>query len=330
MARSENQKLKLMYLVKILSEKTDTDHGMTLEEITENLSAYDIKAERKSLYSDFELLRDFGHDIICEKEGRKFVYKMVGRDFELPELKLLVDAVQSSKLITQNKSNNLIKKIEGLASVHEAKSLHRQVFVANRIKSTNESILYTVDEIHRAIANNNKIKFQYYQWNIKKEKELRHNGAIYEISPWGLSWDDENYYLIGYDSADDKIKHFRVDKMVKASVDEASKREGKDKFKSLDVAIYTKKVFGMYGGQEETVVLSCENSMAGVIIDRFGKEVSIVPTDDEHFNARVNVQISPQFFGWVFSLGDAIKVIGPDEVVEKMKRELNKISSIYK
>jgi len=330
MARSENQKLKLMYLVKILSERTDADHGMTLEEITDVLAEYDIKAERKSLYSDFELLRDFGHDIICEKEGRRFVYKMVGRDFELPELKLLVDAVQSSKLITQNKSNNLIKKIEGLASVYEAKSLHRQVFVANRIKSTNESILYTVDEIHRAIANNNKIRFQYYQWNVNKEKELRHNGAVYEISPWGLSWDDENYYLIGYDSVDEKIKHFRVDKMVKTSVDEDSKREGRGEFKNLDVAVYTKKVFGMYGGNEEIVILNCHNSMAGVIIDRFGKDVSLVPVDDEHFSVRVSVQVSPQFFGWVFSLGNSVKITGPEEVVEKMKKELKGISKLYK
>ena len=169
-----------------------------------------------------------------------------------------------------------------------------------------------------------------YKEKAKKEEELRRDGEYYVVSPWALSWDDENYYLIGYDSVDDKIKHFRVDKMVKASVDETSKREGKDKFKSLDVAIYTKKVFGMYGGQEETVVLSCKNSMAGVIIDRFGKEVSIVPTDDEYFTARVNVQISPQFFGWVFSLGDAIKVVGPNEVVDKMKNELNRISSLYK
>lgn len=330
MPRSDKQKLKLIYLVKILSERTDAENGITMPEIIEALEQEDIKAERKSIYSDISALNEYGYDIIQDKEGKNTVYKMVSRDFELPELKLLVDAVQSSKFITQNKSNKLIKKIENLTSINEAKSLHRQVYVANRIKTTNESVYYIVDDIQKAISDNSKISFQYFQWNPKKEKELRHDGARYEVSPWALTWDDENYYMIGYDSKDQKIKHYRVDKMLKISIMEDSKREGRAIFKDLDMGVYSKKVFGMFGGKEENVTLRCRNDMAGVIIDRFGTEVNITKKEKEYFNVRVGVQVSPQFFGWVFSLGEAVTITGPKSVVDRMKTEIKNIGKMYK
>ena len=330
MPRSDKQKLKLMYLAKILEQGTDDNHGMTMQEIIDALEAEDIKAERKSIYSDISALNEFGLDIVQDKIGKTYVYKLVGRDFELPELKLLVDAVQSSKFITENKSNKLIKKIESLASTYEAKSLHRQVYVANRIKTTNESVYYIVDDIQRAISENSKISFQYFQWNRDKEKELRHDGMRYEISPWALTWDDENYYMIGYDSKEEKIKHYRVDKMLKIEVLDGTKREGKAIFKDMDMAVYSKKIFGMFGGKEETVTLRCKNEMAGVIIDRFGTEVNITKKEKTTFNVRVNVQVSPQFLGWVFSLGEAIEIVSPKSVVDRMKDEIDKIAKFYK
>lgn len=330
MPRSDKQKLKMMYLVKILSERTDAENGLTMQELIDALEEEDIKAERKSIYSDISALNEYGLDIISDKDGRNFVYKMVSREFELPELKLLVDAVQSSKFITENKSNKLIKKIEGLTSIYEAKSLHRQVYVANRIKTKNESVYYNVDDIQKAIAENRMISFQYFQWTPNKERELRHDGARYEISPWALTWDDENYYMIGYDSEAEKIKHYRVDKMMKISIIEDAKREGKAEFKDMDMAIYSKKVFGMFGGKEETVTLRCRNDMAGVIIDRFGTEVNITKKDKQYFNARVSVQVSPQFFGWVFSLGDGVQISGPKSVVDRMKTELKNVTNMYK
>lgn len=330
MPKSDKQKLKLMYLLKILSERTDINHGISMKEIIDILDAEGIHAERKSIYSDIGLLQDFGCDIISDQVGKSYEYKLAGRDFELPELKLLVDAVQSSKFITERKSNELIKKIEGLTSEYEAKALNRHVYVKNRIKTTNESVYYNVDEIQQALSDNARITFQYFQWNVNKEKELRHDGLRYEISPWALTWDDENYYMVGYDSVEDKIKHFRVDKMLKIKLVENSKREGKDKFETLDMGIYTKTVFGMYGGEEETVVLKCKNSMAGVIIDRFGTEVNISKKDKDSFTARVNVQVSPQFLGWVFSMGDGIKVVGPDSVIDRMREELGNVARLYK
>ncbi len=214
MAKGTNQKLKLMYLMKILLEKTDEGHSITMPEIIESLKAYDITAERKSIYADMEALRTYGMDIIGEQKNKTYYYHVGNRQFELAELKLLVDSVQSSKFITAKKSNELIKKIEGFASKYEAKQLQRQVFVTERIKTMNESIYYNVDKIHAAIGANVKIKFQYFQWNVDKKMELRHASEFYYISPSALSWDNENYYLIGFDSEAYMIKHYRVDKML--------------------------------------------------------------------------------------------------------------------
>ena len=329
MPRSDKQKLKLMYLIKLFEERTDVSHGLSMTDIIEALSEEGITAERKSIYADISALNEFGFDIVKDNEGKACVYKLVERDFEIAELKLLVDAVQSSKFITESKSNKLIKKIEGLASNNEAKSLHRQVYVANRIKTTNESVYYNVDDIQKAISENHKVSFQYFQWNPNKEKELRHNGMRYEISPWALTWDDENYYMVGYDSKERKIKHYRVDKMLKIEIMADSKREGKALFKDMDMAVYSKKIFGMFGGVEETVVLECKNGISGVIIDRFGTEVDIIKRAADSFTVRVNVQISPQFLGWVFSLGENIKIISPDSVVERMRDEIARIQGIY-
>lgn len=329
MPRSDKQKLKLMYLIKLFEERTDVSHGLSMTDIIEALSEEGITAERKSIYADISALNEFGFDIVKDNEGKACVYKLVERDFEIAELKLLVDAVQSSKFITESKSNKLIKKIEGLASNNEAKSLHRQVYVANRIKTTNESVYYNVDDIQKAISENHKVSFQYFQWNPNKEKELRHNGMRYEISPWALTWDDENYYMVGYDSKERKIKHYRVDKMLKIEIMADSKREGKALFKDMDMAVYSKKIFGMFGGVEETVVLECKNGISGVIIDRFGTEVDIIKRATDSFTVRVNVQISPQFLGWVFSLGENIKIISPDSVIKRMRDEITRIKEIY-
>lgn len=210
MAKGSNQKLKLMYLFKILMENTDETHSISMSDILFKLKDYGITAERKSIYNDLESLRQYGVDIVGVQRDRTYYYNVANRQFELAELKLLVDSVQSAKFLTTKKSNELIKKIEGLASKYEASKLQRQVYVTKRVKTMNESIYYNVDNIHTAIAGNRQIRFQYFQWNIKKKMELRHNGEYYRVSPWALSWDDENYYLVAYDDTEKIIKHFRV------------------------------------------------------------------------------------------------------------------------
>lgn len=328
MPKGTNQKFKLYRLAQIMLEQTDEEHFITMPEIKEALAAYDITADRKSLYQDLRDLETLGIDVEGEPVGKGYHYHVVSRPFELPELKLLVDAIQSSKFITEKKSNTLIRKLEKLVSRYDAMKLQRQVYVSGRIKTMNESIYYTVDAIHNAISENRKIRFQYYQWNVKKEMELRRGGAYYHISPWGLSWDDENYYLVGYDSEAGAIRHYRVDKMLHIRMTEEP-REGREHFRRLDMADYAKKSFGMFGGKEQSVKLLVDNSLAGVIIDRFGKSVMMIPADQEHFTVNVTVLVSSQFLGWVFSLGDKVKILGPGEVAEQMKREGERLLEQY-
>ncbi len=328
MPRGTNQKFKLYRLAQIMLEKTDDDHYITMPEILSALGAYGITADRRSIYTDLRDLEELGIAVEGEPVGNRYHYHVVSRPFELPELKLLVDAIQSSKFITERKTNALIKKLEQLVSRYEAMKLQRQVYVSGRIKTMNESIYYTVDAIHNAISEDRKIRFQYFQWNVKKEMELRHNGAWYHISPWGLSWDNENYYLVGYDSDAGKIKHYRVDKMLHIQMSE-ERREGKEPLKKLDMADYEKKSFGMFGGKEQEVKLLVANNLAGVVIDRFGKDVMLIPKDEEHFTVNVDVHISDQFLGWVFSLGEGVKILGPDEVVERMKKEIRRLERQY-
>ena len=296
-----NQKLKLLYLVKIFTEDTDDQHALTLPQIVDKLHAYGVNAERKTLYQDFELLRDFGVDIIGVQMQRSYYYHIGNRDFELPELKLLVDSVQSAKFITDKKSNALIRKLEGMVSKYEARQLQRQVIISGRVKAMNESIYFNVDKLHEAIGTGSQIKFKYFQWNLKKEMELRKGGAWYQVSPWGLMWDDENYYLVGYDAEDEKIKHYRVDKMLRISLVN-KKREGKEQFKA---------------------------GMVGVLIDRFGKDMPVKKVDETHFRTIVNVAVSNQFLGWIMALGKGVRIIGPDSVVRRMKEEIQQISRMY-
>lgn len=326
MARGTNQKLKMYRLAQILIEKTDDEHYITMPEIISELEKYDITAERKSIYNDIRELEEIGIVVEGEQRGRQFHYHVVSRQFELAELKLLVDAIQASKFITVKKSNELIKKIETFCSEYEAKQLQRQVYVQNRIKTMNESIYYSIDAIHNAIAGNRKISFQYFSWNVKKEMELRHDGQFYCISPWALSWDDENYYLVGFDSKADKIKHYRVDKMLKISVVDEM-REGKEHFKQFNAADYARMNFAMFGGKEESVTVRLHNDMCGVFIDRFGKDITFIPVDDQHCTVHLKVALSTHFLGWIFALGDNVQIIGPGSVLEYVR---NEIDSIYK
>ena len=329
MPKGAGQKLKLYYLSQILQKKTDEEHALTMPEIIDLLAKEGVSADRKSIYDDFEALREIGYDIISEQKGRRYEYHIVGKRFELAELMLLVDAIQSSKFITAKKSNELIKKITDMASEHEARQLKRQVVVQGRIKTMNESIYYNVDELHNAISDNRKITFEYMQWNLQKKMERRNN-KTYEVSPWALTWDDENYYLIGFDAAEDKIKHYRVDKMKNISLTN-DRREGKDHFKEFDMASYAKKNFGMFGGEEVTVKLEFKDQMVGVLLDRFGKEIPIHPAKKKGWSVtHVDVALSDQFLGWIFSLGADVKITGPKKVTDRFAAELAALQKLYK
>ena len=328
MPKGTNQKFKLYRLAQIMLERTDDEHYITMPEIISQLGKYEITADRRSIYQDLRDLEALGIEVEGEPEGKGYHYHVVSRPFELPELKLLVDAIQSSKFITEKKTNELIRKLEKLVSRYEAMGLQRQVYVSGRIKTMNESIYYAVDTIHNAISENRKIRFQYYQWNVKKEMVLRRDGAYYHISPWGLSWDDENYYLVGYDSDAGEIRHYRVDKMIHIRMSEEP-REGKEHFRKLNMADYTRKSCGMFGGREQSVKLLVDNSLAGVIIDRFGKDIMMIPADGDRFTVNVTVMVSRQFLGWIFSLGEKVKILGPEDVTEQMRAEGERLLRQY-
>lgn len=330
MAKSVNQKLKLLYLIKIFSEKTDENHCFTAQDLITELAAYGIPAERKSIYDDIECLITFGYDIVNVKARKGGGYYLAGREFELPELKLLVDAVQSSRFITQKKSRELIDKIETLAGPYDRKQLQRQVFVAGRVKTENESIYYNVDRIHHAIQMGVPITFTYLEWNVKKELQLRHGGQKYRISPWALTWQDENYYLIAYDDDDEKIKHFRVDKMNRITELSGESRKGTEAFQKFDIAAYTKQTFGMFGGKEQLVTLRLPASMVGIILDRFGREVSIRSTEDGFIIAKVYAAVSTQFYGWLTGLGKQVSVLAPEEVTDGYLQFLGEIIQNYR
>lgn len=327
MPKSANQKLKLLYIARLLMRKSDENHLISTAQIIEELESEGISAERKSIYDDIEALKYFGLDIIQVK-GRNGGYYLGERDFELPELKLLVDSVQSSKFITQNKTYDLIRKIESLASVYDGQLLQRQVYIQNRVKSMNESVYYAVDAISDAITQNRQITYKYFEFNIKKERVYRHDGQLYKVSPFALVWDNENYYMLAWDSAAQKMKHYRVDKMYGVNMTD-EKREGMEAFARTDMSAYTKSVFGMFGGQEEKVKIRFANRLAGVVIDRFGKDTTIIKDGDEHFTINVDVVISDQFLAWIFAFGTQAEIISPESVREKMKKHAEAVCKLY-
>lgn len=329
MPKGTKQKLKLYYLSQIMTEKTDDEHMITMEEIRQALKAYDVTADRKSLYDDLETLRILGIDVVGEKVGRNYYYHVGGKKFEIAELKLLVDAIQSSKFITEKKSNELIKKLTSMASKYEAAQLKRQVVVQGRVKTMNESIYYFVDDVHRAIAENKQIRFEYMKWNPEKKMEPRRE-TPYTASPWALTWDDENYYLIAYDEEANGIRHFRVDKMKSIEVLD-KKREGREQFRQFNLAQYAKMSFGMFGGEKTKVKIAFTGEYAGVMLDRFGRDITIRPADKSGwYETSVDVALSDQFFGWIFALGRNVRITGPDGVVKKYKDEIKAMNEYYK
>ena len=334
MPKGQNQKSKLLHLARILNRQTDQEHPMSLQRMMDLLQAQGVDVrDRKSLYDDLETLRVFGMDIEMQRDGRSVGYYVAYRPFELPELKLLVDAVQSSRFITRKKTDQLISKVESLASVHQARQLQRQVFVTRRIKAMNESIYYTVDALHEAIDSGKQIRFHYFEWALGRgrervEKRLRKDGAWYQVSPWWLIWDSENYYLVAFDHQSGDVRHYRVDKMQDLTVLEDA-REGKAQLAEFDPGAYAGSLFGMYHGELETVKIRFENSLIGVVADRFGREVFLSNDGEHHFVVTAKVAVSPQFLSWVFSFGGRAQILHPTSVRQQFLQLLREHEERY-
>lgn len=326
MAKGEKQKEKLIRLLEIFMKHTDDEHGLSMSEIISMLSDYGISAERKSLYDDFLVLSDVGFTV--EKlPTRPVTYCLVERIFELAELKMLVDAVESSKFITAAKSREIISKLEIFAGKHRSRELARQVYVEDRVKTMSSAAIYNVDAIHHAINNDRSISFKYFEYTADKKRVFRHGGERYLVTPIALIWNDENYYLVSYDERDGLSKNFRVDKMSDILISE--KARAKEAFiERFNPANYARKIFGMYGGREELVTLECRDGLAGVIIDRFGQEPAFVKTDFG-FKVSLRVMVSPTFFAWVLGFGNDMRILSPASVVDDMKERIKEAEALY-
>ncbi len=325
MAKSPNQKRKLPILARLLLERSDEEHPISTQEMLAELERWDITAERKSIYDDMEQLRQLGLDVQTRK-GKGGGWFIGERDFELAELKLLVDAVQSSRFLTGRKSDALIHKLESLASVHQARQLQRQVYVDRRIKTMNESIFYNVDKLHAAIAANRVITFRYFEYNMSKQKVYRRDGSRYRVTPFGLIWDSENYYLAAWDEVRQELRHYRVDKMSDITVSGAVGTDRGD----WNPEGYARRHFGMYSGQPCQLRLRCSARLAGVVLDRFGRDVMLVPDGDGHFTVTLDVVVSPPLWGWLFGLGDGVEVLAPDWAAAQFRQQLEKVLAVYK
>ena len=325
MAQSANYKRKLLILARFLLERSDEDHPVSRQEMQEELKRWGLAAERKSIYDDMEQLRELGLDVQTRR-GRGGGWYVGARDFELAELKLLVDAVQSSRFLTRRKSDALIQKLEGLTSVHLARQLQRQVYVDRRVKTMNESIFYNVDKVQGAIAANKVITFRYFEYNAARERVFRRGGDKYRLTPYGLIWDSENYYLAGWDELREEVRHYRVDKMadIVVSAKTGYLREG------WTAEGYARRHFGMFAGRPCQLRLRCENRLAGVVIDRFGLEVSLVPDGPDHFTALVDLVVSPPLWGWLFGLGPGVEVRSPSWAVEEFAARLEEVAALYR
>lgn len=315
-----NTKKRLLLTLELLYRTTDEEHPLSTVKIIDYLNDHNITIDRKTLKGDIELLLDMGYDIVVVKSSPN-KYFWGERIFEIPELKMLLDAVSSARFITESKSSQLENKIISLAGVHQREQLKRHIIATGRAKADNESLYYIIDTITEAINQSRKIEFQYIEYNGRKEKVLRHNGETYLLSPYVLYWNEDYYYVIGYSEKRQKITAFRVDRIYEPIVTE---QKSVPKSENFSAAGYSHKVFQMFGGKENLVTLECDESLMKYVVDRFGTDIETEVHIDGTFIAKVTVELSPTFYGWVFQFANKVKIIEPAEAVYEFNCMLTK------
>ena len=326
MANKYGQKIKILYIMNILLNETDEAHPLNANDLIDRLAAMGIQAERKSIYADISTLIEYGLDIEKSEEYTGGYY-IASKSFELAELKLLVDAISSSRFISENKARDLAKRVGSLGNIYDAAELSRQVVVANRNRGKSDKIFYAIDTIYRCIDENHKMSFKYYNWDVNKEKEFRYDGKAITVSPACLLWFEENYYLVAYSDLREDIRYYRVDKMEEATeLDEI--RQGVSKIDRTEIARIASNSFGMYQGDNKTVSIMCDKSKVGIFIDRFGRDISIV-TKGDMAKIRLELEVGPAFYGWLTGLGDNVYIDGPNDVKDDYKKYINDIMKHY-
>ena len=332
MAGVQKSKLKLLYIVDILRKKTDENHYLAATEICDELSQLDIPAERKSIYNDIDILREYGFDIIHTGSKNRGGYFLGAREFELAELRLLSDAVQAANFISQKKTNQLVQKIESFASEKQAKILHSQVYVDNRPKCKNEEIYYTISLLDEAISAKVKVNFTYTRRRITEEFKTAKEEKSFTVSPYALIWSDDHYYLVCNNEKYNNLMHLRIDKikhLEKTSLPARHFSEVSDYKNYFDSADYASKLFNMYSGEPKPVEFICNNDTLEPMLDRFGENVKIQKYDDEHFVLRTNVASSEGLVAWIVQFGGRVKVKSPNDLIYSVKQKAAEILEIY-
>lgn len=308
--------IRILELLKYLYLRTDEEHPATIADMLDYLKEKSIHAVRQTVYGDLQDLISAGIDVVVIKSTQN-QYFIGARLFEYPELKILTDAVASSKVISADKTNELIQKICRLTSELEAEKLQRLAALSSRIKPHNEKVYYIIDGIQNAILESHQIQFQYYEYTQKKERILKHDGYFYKLDPYALEWKNDHYYLIGYSHKHQSMAHFRVDRLAGVEILESAYIPQPD----FDVADYTNKMIDMFAANRTVCVeLLCENRLMKTIMDYYGEAVPTFPHDSNHFVTRIEVNPSGTFYGWVFKFMGGIKIVAPQECVEEMAR----------
>lgn len=313
---------------KLFESKTDEKHAITGAKLIEVLGQEGIKAERKTIYDDIKTLCDSGMDIETTKEGHSNAYYLADRTFQDEELFVLADAVASSRFLTKKKSQELIKKIQTLTSEHKAKQLRRLIYVDNRTKNFNEQIYYAVNKIQSGIFEEKEIRFHYIEFDPDKVKRLKHGGEVYSVSPYTLVWENDNYYLVCYCNKHKKICRYRVDRMVDVDVTDIPRKELEDSEKAE--VTNQQSIYSMYSGKLESVTMQFDNSLANVVIDKFGMGCHTHRNSDTTFCLTADVQIAPTFWGWLFQFGSRAKILAPENVIEQAKLAIEELAENYR
>lgn len=328
--KSESKKLIPIYLQQLFLEKTDKTHYIRMPEILEYLEHKGIFADRRTIYSAISILNSAEFEIIGVQEKGGYKYHHPNRTFDTNELKFLIDSVSTSRFLTEKKSRELISKIKGLGSSFDSEVLNRNILLSKKIKSMNDKVLKNLDILYFAIRTNSRVNFQYMKWNPQKKLEFVRKGELYTVSPFAVTLNDDNYYLIAFDNKYQDLRHFRVDKMQSIKMT-SEPREGIDIFKDFNIVEYNQKTFNMFSGREETVKIMGNNALSGAFIDRFGTDINIRP-DLEHpnkFIARITVNVSPQFYAWIFGLGKGITILSLESVVKEFQETAKEILQNY-
>lgn len=309
-------KMRLLMLLRLLTEQTDEEHPLSTAEIVSYFKERGIITDRRTVKADAELLIELGYDVITVR-GAQNMYFIGAREFELPEVRLLMDAVCASKFITPAKSEALIDKLGTLVSVHQAAALENRLYVSGRVKPINEKIYYSAEVLRQAAETHRQVNFQYYEYTPNKEKILKHDGRAYHFSPYDLIWNEDKYYALGFSEHHEKVISFRVDRMhgVKLTGNPAAPKP-----EDYSVETYGSKVFDMFDGEETEITLSCTNDMMRVIIDRFGEDVAVEPINNDRFKAMVRVHVSPTFYGWVFQFCGKVRITEPQYIANEYSR----------